>query len=166
MNTSTLAFQSNQLQKNLGDPYLRLQLDRQTQAVLPMEDTQEVLVVPVGRIMPMPNMPACVLGLLNQRSRVFWVIDLPQMLELQPLDTEVQQYNLAIVRVGNIPLGLVVEKVKGEMRFTADLMQSPIGTVAPGLIPYLRGCLLQKTEVLLVLDAEAIVRSPILQSSN
>ena len=166
MNTSTLAFQSNQLQKNLGDPYLRLQLDRQTQAVLPMEDTQEVLVVPVGRIMPMPNMPACVLGLLNQRSRVFWVIDLPQMLELQALDTEVQQYNLAIVRVGNIPLGLVVEKVKGVMRFTADLMQSPIGTVAPGLIPYLRGCLLQKTEVLLVLDAEAIVRSPILHSSN
>ncbi len=162
MNPLTLALQSNQSKKDLGDPYLSLQLDSQTAAVLPMEHAQEVLVVPVERIVPMPNMPECVLGLLNQRSRVFWAIDLPQMLELQPIDRDVQQYNIAIVRVENVPLGLVVQEVKGVMRLSADALQSPIGAFAPSLTPYLRGWVQQKSDALLVLDAKAIMRSPIL----
>ena len=165
MNTTALPTQLSRIQRNAGDAYLRLQLNHQTPAVVAMEHTQEVLVVPAGRITPMPNMPACVLGLLNQRSRVLWVVDLPQMLDLQAFDRDVQQYNIAIVRVGSIPLGLVVQEVKGVMRLTAASLQSPIGTVAPGLIPYLRGCILQQTEVLLVLDAEAIVHSPVLHSN-
>jgi len=35
---------------------------------------QEVLVVRLV-ITQIPNMPGCVLGLLNQRNRVLWVID-------------------------------------------------------------------------------------------
>ena len=107
-------------------------------------------------------MPNCVLGLLNQSSRVFWVVDLAQMLDLKPLETDVQQYNIVIVRVGTIPLGLVVRDVKGVIRIIEDSIQSPIGTVAPGLVPYLRGCLLQQKGVLLILDTPAIVNSSIL----
>ncbi|MGK7876648.1 MAG: chemotaxis protein CheW [Xenococcaceae cyanobacterium] len=165
MNTSKDTLESSQLQKNLGDPYLKLQLDQRTSAALPMKHAKEVLVVAVERITSMPNMPACVLGLLNQRSRVLWVVDLPQMLDLQALERDVQNYNIAIVRVGNTPLGLLVKEVKGVMRTVEDSIQSPIGTVASGLIPYLRGCVLQETSVVLVLDAEAIVNSPILHNN-
>ncbi len=166
MNIQTLEVHSNRLQRTVGDAYLKLQLNQQTSAVLPMAHVQEALVVPVGRLTLMPNMPACVLGLLNQRSQVLWVIDLPQMLDLQTLDTDVQHYSIAIVRVGSIPLGLVVQEVKGVMRWSSDSIQPPIGAVAPDLVPYLRGCMLQPTEVLLVLDAEAIVNSPILHSRH
>lgn len=159
MNTSTLNQKSRQFSGNQGAPYLRLQLDSKTAAGLEMKHSQEVIMVAVSRIAPMPNMPDFVLGLLNQRSRVYWVVDLPQMLELQPLAKDVQQYNIAIVRVGNIPLALAVREVKGVMRLEVDSIQSPLGTVSPGLTPYLRGCVLEKEEVLLVLDPEAIVNA-------
>ncbi|MBR8826637.1 MAG: purine-binding chemotaxis protein CheW [Gomphosphaeria aponina SAG 52.96 = DSM 107014] len=164
MNTSTLKPKLSQLGSNLGEPYLRLQLERNTSAALEMKHSQEVITVPVGRIAPMPNMPDFVLGLLNQRSRVFWVVDLPQMLELQPLEVDVQNYNIAIVRVGNMPLALAVREVKGVMRLQAELIQSPLGTVSPSLTAYVRGCVLEKKEVLLVLEPEAIVNASVLQT--
>jgi twitching motility protein PilI len=140
-------------------------MEQETAAILSIEYAQEVLIVPVGRITPMPNMPNCVLGLLNRRNRVLWVIDLGQMLNLQPLNTNAQQYNIAIIQVEQVPLGLVVQEVKGVTRFTPGCIQSPQGIVTSGIMPYLHGCILQQKEILLVLNAEAIVSSPILHNN-
>lgn len=164
MDTPILPPQPNQVDRTKGDTYLRFQLDQHTPAILSMEHAQEVLIVPVERITPMPNMPACVLGLLNRRNRVLWVIDLAQMLKLQPLDTNARQYHMAIIRVGQVALGLVVQGIKGVTRVTPDCIQSPRGLVTPSLTPYLHGCILQHKEILLVFNAEAIVHSPILHS--
>lgn len=162
MDTPILTPHLSQADSTLGDAYLRFQLDQQTPAILSMKYAQEVLIVPVRRITPMPNMPECVLGLLNWRNQVLWVIDLALMLKLQPLMTTAQQYHMVIIRVGQVPLGLVVQEVKGVTRFTTDSIQSPMEVVTSGLIPYLYGCILQKQEILLVLNAEAIIHSPIL----
>ena len=165
MDTSILVPQINQIDKTPGNSYLRLDLDQQTPAILSMEHTQEVLVVPIKRITPMPNMAECVLGLLNWRNRVLWIIDLAQMLKLHSLDTAAQQYHIAIIRVGQVPLGLVVQKVKGVTQFLPDCIQSPTGLVTSSLIPYVHGCIHQQNEILLVLNTEAIVHSPILHSN-
>lgn len=153
---------SESLSESIQQPYLRLELTTNITAVLPMKNAQEVLVVSTRRITPIPNMPDCVVGLLNQRSRVFWVVDLPQMLEMPSVDRNSQQYHMAIIQAANVSLGLIVKDIKGVMRLTIEEIQSPIGNVAPGLIPYLQGCCLQQNEILLVLDPEAIVNSPIL----
>jgi len=63
-----------------------------------------------------------VLGLLNWRNRVLWVIDLAQMLKLQP------RYHCPTVPYSNYPsrassLGLVVQEVKGITQFTPDCLQ-------------------------------------------
>ena len=164
MNISNAQLNSNILQKTKGtrgDTYLRLEVDQQTWAALPMKHAQEVIVVPVGRLTPIPNMLDCILGLLKQRSRVFWTIDLAQMLQLEPISLDVQYYNIAIVRVDNISLGLAVRKIQGVIRLTEDSIQSPIGTVSAGITPYLKGCTFLQREVLLILDAEAIINSSI-----
>ena len=164
MNPSSSLVLSSQRQKTVGESYLKFQLNQQTSAVFSMIHTQEVLVVPVQTVAPMPNMPACMLGLMNRRSRVLWMIDLAQMLNLPPLDSSFRQYNVIIVRVGSVPLGLVVQAVKGPVRLLTEQIQSPVGQVTSGLIPYLRGCVLQQKEILLVLDASAIVQSSVLQN--
>ncbi len=150
-------------QKVQGDAYLRLQLDTQVSAVLPLGYVQEVLVLASQNLTPIPNMPTCVLGLLNRRSRVFWLVDLARMVGLPPLDPSVAQHNIIVVRVGSAPLALSIQEVKGVVRFPADSTQSADGLIDAALVPYLRGCILQLSENLLVLDAEAIVRSPDLQ---
>lgn len=105
---------------------------------------------------------------MNRRSRVLWVVDLAQMLGLGTLDTNIQQYNLVIVQVGAIALGLAVQQVDGLNWIDPNQIQAPIGQILPTLLPYLRGCALQtqdqKQNILLVLDAEAIAQSSLLRS--
>ncbi|MFB8791005.1 MAG: chemotaxis protein CheW [Potamolinea sp.] len=166
MNTSALAKLPNSPQgkKNLGDSYLKIQFGQQTPAVIPMNRAQEVVILPVGRLTPMPNMPHYIMGLVNRRSRVLWMIDLAQMLGLPGVETNVQHYNIVIISNGSATFGMIVQLVEGVLRLMPENIQSPFGQVSVGLVPYLRGCVLQEKEILLVLDAEAICRSPFLQN--
>lgn len=168
MNTSALVRSSSHSNRASGDAYLRFELCPQTSAVLFMRYVQEAMVLPARRLTPMPNMPACMLGLMNRRSRVLWVVDLAQMLGLAMLDANTQQYSLVLVQVGTIALGLAVQQVEGITWINPDQIQPSIGQVIPTLVPYLRGCTVQqqeqKQEMLLVLDAEPIVQSPILRN--
>lgn len=146
----------------IQQPYLRLTISRDTHAALPMKNALEVLRIKRDRITPIPNMADCVFGLLNQRSRIFWVVDLSQLLEMQPIERSSQEYNLAIIRTLDAALGVVVPVIKGVTRFSLEDIQSPVGNVAPGLVPYLQGCVLEESQILLVLDAEAIINAPVL----
>ena len=167
MNTSALALRTNPIpnKKNLGDSYLKFQFGQQTPAVLSMSRASEVIVLPVNRLTPMPNMPAYVMGLLNRRSKVLWVIDLARMLGLPGVEINIQHYNIVIISNGSATFGLIVQAVEGVVRLTPECIQSPLGQVSSGLVPYLRGCVLQEQEILLVLDAEALLRSPLLHNA-
>ncbi|MEO1134056.1 MAG: chemotaxis protein CheW [Cyanobacteria bacterium J06639_1] len=159
--------------KATGQPYLSLKLDDRTSALIAMEGAQEALAVEAQQITPMPNMPACVLGLFNRRSRVMWVVNLLQMLQLQPLPSSAQQYQVVVLRVkpdeqsgsGESLMGAVVRGVRGVIRLDPAEIQSPIGRFPASLTPYLQGCVLYQDEVLLVLDADAIARSPLLRGT-
>lgn len=150
--------------ENLGDSYLRFELNYNTTAVLSMRHTQEAMVVPVESVTSMPNMSFGILGLMNWRSRIIWAIDLPRMLNIESIDMRLRQYNVIVVRTESGLLGLVVQEITGTARFIDDEIRSPVGQVASSLIPYLRGCILQEKEILLVLDAQAIVQSSILRN--
>jgi positive phototaxis protein PixI len=167
MNISALV-QTARSRKVAGDAFLRFELYPQTSAVFPMRHVQEAMVLPARRLTPMPNMPACMLGLMNRRSRVIWVVDLARMLGLAALDTNVQQYNLVITQVGAVTLGLAVQRVEGITWIESNQIQSPIGQIIPSLVPYLRGCAIhsqdQTKTLLMVLDAEAVTQSSILRN--
>jgi positive phototaxis protein PixI len=149
-------------QKKAGDPYLKVLLNPNQAAVLSMGQAQEAIAISSSRVTSMPNMPAGVLGLLNHKSRVLWVIDLPQFLRLPNQSVNVQQYSIAIVRVDKTLLGMVVPEINGVVRFDAEEMESPIGKVAPSLMPYLSGCFIQGQETLWVLDPNAIIQASVL----
>ncbi|MBW4645299.1 MAG: chemotaxis protein CheW [Goleter apudmare HA4340-LM2] len=164
MNNANITLASKNIEHNSGDGYLRFQLNQQTAAVLSMRHTQEAVIASVESVTSMPNVPACILGLMNWRSRIIWVIDLPRMLNLESLDYRLRQYNVIVIRVESLLLGLVVQEIKGTTKFMPDDICSPVGQVASSLVPYLRGCVVQQQEILLVLDAQAIVHSSILRS--
>lgn len=154
----------------VGDAYLKFRLNAWTPAIFSMRSVQEAIVLPSRRLTPMPNMPSPMMGLMNRRSKVVWVVDLAQLLGLSILDLNAQQYTLILIQVGAVPLGLAVQQVEGMIRVQPDEIQSPLGQIGLALVPYLRGCILQesgqKPEMLLALDAEAIVQAPILQNNS
>ena len=147
------------LDQVVGNIYVKVQLDKYTSAILSMDYVQEVLIVPTSRISPMPNMPHCILGLLNRRNRVLWVIDLAQVLNLS-LDTNAQQYHIVIILVNQVSLALVVQEVKGVIRLTPDCIQSSIEQGCSDITDYIHGWVVQAQETLMVLNADAIAHSP------
>lgn len=169
MNTLAPLHPSPSSPKGTGDAYLKFQLCPQTLAIFSMKHVQEAIMLPVRRLSPMPNMPPHLLGLMNRRSRVVWVVDLAQLLGLAILDLPIQYYRLVMIQVGAVPLALAVQHIEGIMWADPDAVQSPIGQVPSTLVPYLQGCLLQRQEqsqdILMVLDAEAIAHSLRLWSS-
>jgi positive phototaxis protein PixI len=164
MTSTNIALPLKPNQNNLADSYLKFQLNQQTAAVLSMKHTQEAILVPIQSVTSMPNMPTCILGLMNWRSRIIWVVDLPRMLNLESLDYRLRQYSVIVIQMESLVLGLVVQEIKGTTKFITDEIHSPIGQVASSLVPYLCGCVVQQEEILLVLDAQAIGQSSILRS--
>ncbi len=148
--------------KPIGDRYLSFYLNRQTPALLLMDYAQEVILVPTSRLSPMPNMPECVLGLLNRRSRVLWVVNLAQLLGLPASESSDRQYQIIITQVKQVKLALAVQSVEGVKYYSHQNSQAPTEIFAR-LAPYLSGCITQGKETLIVLDAEKIASSPNLQ---
>jgi twitching motility protein PilI len=146
--------------------YLKFQLNQQTGAVLSIAHTQEAVVVPVTSVTAIPNMPACILGLMNWRSHIIWVVDLPKMFNLECLDHRLRQYNIIVIQIESMILGVVVQEIQGTTKFTVDDIRSPVGQVASSLVPYLCGCIVQQEEILLVLDAVHILQSEILRINS
>jgi positive phototaxis protein PixI len=159
MNTLSLETGNYQREKNIGEAFLQIQLNADNWAVLALKNAQEVVTIPAHKITPIPNMNPYILGLLNQRSRVLWVVDIAQMLGLEPLSRKAREYNVTIIKVKNISLALIVKKVQGVIRLDTDLIQSSLSNISPELTPFLRGIFLEKKRVLLVLDAEAIINA-------
>lgn len=162
MHTSVLVPRSARPQKVLGDAYLKFQIDKSVSAALLMKQVQEVLVLQSFRLTPMPNMPTCVLGLMNRRSHVLWVVDLAQMMGFGCLDPNTQQHNIAIARIGKAALGIAVHQVEGMGWLSSDEIQPAPNHLPAEMLSYLRGCVLQDQQVRLVIDAEAILQSPML----
>ncbi|WP_414549038.1 chemotaxis protein CheW [Anabaena sp. CCY 0017] len=164
MNNSRILVNKQPSENHLGNSYLKFKLNKQTTAIVSMDYTQEAVSLPVESVTSMPNMLPCILGLMNWRSRIIWAIDLPRMLNLESFEQRLKQYNIIVIKVESLLLGLVVHEIKGITKFMPDDIQSPVGQVTSSLVPYLRGCIVKESETLLVLDAQFMVKSPILKS--
>jgi positive phototaxis protein PixI len=149
-----------------GDPFLRFRITPTIQAVLPMQQVQEVVALPAQRLTPVPNMSPCLLGLMNRRSRALWVVDLSQVLLLPGYDADRREYDLVIIRTDAIALALAVHQINGLCWLPPDTIQPPPGQVPASLQAYLRGCSIQAQDIFLVLDANAIAQSSKLRSPS
>jgi twitching motility protein PilI len=163
MDASALTLQSNHTQRLLGEPHLRFQIAPDTTAVLPMQQVQEVLALPVQRLTPLPNLPERILGLMNRRSRVLWVVDLAHLLEIPGFERDRRHYDLVLLRIDTIGFAVAVQQIGGIVWLTADQRQPPPQHVSPQLQPFLSGCVLQESEIWLVLNGAAIAQASVLQ---
>lgn len=147
--------------------HLKFKLYPDTKAMLPIKQITEVLKIQLTQIMPIPQMPAWVMGVYNWRGDILWMLDLGQFLGL---DSWYQQQHdrllhTAIVlspeRENNenrIHLGLVVAAVDDLETCAPGSIQAAIASqINPRLNSFLQGYWLQSSgEMVLVLDGQAI----------
>lgn len=142
--------------KGAGEPYLRLQLQQNLPALLPMQFAQEVLITPAAKVTVMPGMPASVLGLINRRSRVFWLVDLAALVGLAPLPLHLLQYSVVLMRTGQAAFALAVEDIRGVVRLLPDVELSESAPINPRLAAYATQTVGPFPDTLPILDATAI----------
>ena len=163
MKNFTIELHEEQSQAIAGLPHLSLQLDRDVTAAVQLKFVRETLVLAADRFTQMPNVHPCLMGLVEHRSNVFWVLDLPQLLGFAPLDSTAIETHIAVLQIGGSFLGLGIARVGRVLRFAEteivsleELMATPLE-----MAPFLRGGLPQSQGIgnhdhLYVLDAEAI----------
>jgi twitching motility protein PilI len=121
-----------------SDRYLELQVEPNTTLALSMTHVREVLTVEATSIVPIPNMPACMLGILNRHSRVYWVVDLAELLGWQLEDMGSHNYNVAIVGEESAPIAIVVYKAIGQLDIQGDCLDADVSHMPARLQPYLQ----------------------------
>lgn len=164
---------STQLIDKTGErQFLRFNLHSRTQLMLPIGQITEVLKIQLGQIVPIPQMPAWVMGVYNWRGDILWMVDLGHLIGLQPwYQTEsIHSHHTAIVlspnkekkannTEANINIGLVITKVEDiEMCQVADIQLPANFSVEERITSFLEGYWLKpEGEMIMLLDGKAIV---------
>jgi twitching motility protein PilI len=146
------------------DTCLKFVIDAQTIGLLESEFTQEVLTIKASHIMPVPNKPSCVLGILSRRRRVYWAIDLAMLLGLHPLDQNIGLYQIILTSVQEMTIALVVPQILGVVHIISDRLEQNISSLPTTLKSYCKGFINEQEEYSYLLKAENIVHSTILHS--
>ncbi|MDJ0601336.1 MAG: chemotaxis protein CheW [Crocosphaera sp.] len=166
--TTSLATQ----ERDQLEQFLRFQLVPDTTLLLSVSQLTEVITIPLGQIVPIPQMPAWVMGVYNWRGEILWMIDLGALLGLTPWHQQPQItpiYRSIVLHAGTSSqkvsktrrqqIGAVVSRVDDIEWCHPNAIQSPpASAVNSSLAPFLRGYWLPPGgEMLVVLDGEAIL---------
>jgi len=174
---ATSEIQTTEQTAGVGQQFLRFHLMPDTTALLPVHQMTEVVTLAITDVVPIPHMPAWVMGVYNWRGEILWLVDLGHLVGLAPIyqqATSRSTYTAIVVHptqqvsgrqragsqnTGGKMLGLLVNRVEDMERCNPDLIQSPpMSTVSPELVPFLRGYWLKSNgEILVVLDGNSII---------
>ncbi len=155
----------------LGTGYLRVSLFDAVSVLLPLTQVQEVIALPSHRLSALPNLPAPVLGLMNRRSQVLWLVDLVYLLGMGRLELEALTHHVVVLKVGTVTLGVAVKAIEGMVSIAQDAFVPVPPQVPPSALPYLKSCARvasseTSSALLMVLNPDALIQSPILQIQN
>ncbi len=153
--------------------FLRLKLTSNITALLPMQQLTEVLTIPIGQVVPMPNMPTWVMGIYNWRGDILWIADLSHFLGLvswnQPA-ASVVTYTTVVLDIrassessksaNDQMIGLIVSQTETVEWCNPNEVQSSIASsMNPALAQFLQGYWLNPDgEMLAVLDGNALLK--------
>ena len=156
-----------------GELFLRFDLGRDINAAMSLERIIETLRLPTQSITPMPNMPACTLGLMENQGKVFWAVDLAQALGLTGGAPRTREYEIIIIEALPLDnstnaaanaangemllLGLAVAKIRSTLRLdSGEIATSLPEAVPPVLEPYIQGSFQRDDNQTLILSVEAL----------
>lgn len=161
---AALAF--NPLPPDTRQPLLQFPLSERDQALIPLEQITEVVRVETTEILPVPEMPSCVLGICQWRGEMLWLVDFNDLtgylspFQHEPLPSALM---VMVVQVDGQSLGIAVSQVNEvELHDLQPLQAAPPGLFSAGLMPLIAGVLPECSDA--VLDIKQIARCPLWKS--
>ena len=96
------------------DNHTNLSMTNRDLALLEAEIVTEVIKISPQEILPVPQMPYCVLGIYSWRSEMLWVVDLENLLGYPPALNNADEDSTILVMVVQVQgqsMGLVVSQI-------------------------------------------------------
>ncbi|QDL07334.1 chemotaxis protein CheW [Brasilonema octagenarum UFV-E1] len=139
---------------------LRFPLGLQDSGLLPLEQIGEISRVNLASILPIPEMPSCILGICHWRGEMLWLLDLNHLIGYPHLTMQATPVAI-VVKVNEQAIGLVVPQVDDiESYDLQQLQKAAPGLFPPKLLPFVLGALPNGN---IVLDVTAITQYPLWQ---
>lgn len=136
-----------------------------------VDSITEVFQVSLADILPVPDVPGCVLGIYNWRGEMLWLVDLEYMLGYPPLTPAASSLPTLMAIVLQTPgksLGLVVRQLIDIEWLDIEQMKA----VNPELfsrqiLTFLQGYFINDSnEIIMSLDDKAIIQASIWERRN
>lgn len=157
-----MAIESAVARAAVGDEqFLSFVLPPAQKVIVSTKDLVEILNISLGQIVPIPDVPAFVMGVSNWRGEVLWVADLSYMLGFEPLYQHgftQTTYKVILLRSQGRTLGLAVRNVEQMLWCNPDQIQaSSTNYVTSELSSCIQGYYLNANqELMLVLDGDML----------
>lgn len=132
-------------------------------ALLPLEEITEIIRLNVTEILPVPEMPNCVVGICNWRGEMLWLVDLNHLIGGKSMTLTTAANPVAmVIQVNEQAVGLVVSQVHDiELHDLQQLQPAVAGLFPTQILPFVKGALLEGKGI--VLDVNAISQCPLWQ---
>ncbi len=142
---------------------LRLPLGPQDSGLLALEQITEILQIEVAEVLPVPDMPSCVMGICNWRGEMLWLVDFNDLVGYPspwPTQQSSTPITVIVVQVNHQAVGLGVPQVNDiELHNLQRLQPLTLGLFPPQLLPLAQGMVPEGSAV--VLDLQPIVDYPL-----
>jgi positive phototaxis protein PixI len=114
--------------------FLRFQLQSNLMALMEIDLVTELVNIPSDRIVPMPHLPAAVMGIYNWRGEILWIVNLATLIGINRPGGRSRSLQPTIILASGVTpedrlqttVGLVVDELDEIEWFDLDAIQSPI----------------------------------------
>jgi twitching motility protein PilI len=156
----------------MNEEYFCIQLRQSTQLVLPLKRVAEVISLTWGDICPIPGVPSALLGVVNQRGQLLWVLELGDLLSdllgLVPSPISYKKWDsLKLVvltphssegmwEVSTPQLGCVVAELKGIVNIDSSTFKPIPSSFSPTFSSFFLGMTQVERSPMALLNVSAI----------
>lgn len=147
------------------DDYFFVQLRQSIKVVLPLNSVKEVISLSYGEVCPIPGVAPALLGVVNQRGKLLWVLDLGDLLKIPPsVENLRSQADLTLLvlknRLNEQQVGCVVAALKGVVALDSTELQAlDTQNFTPTLKSFSSAIAIVEQEAVAALDINAILNN-------
>jgi len=149
--------------------YFFVQLRQSVKVVLPLDSTKEVISLAYGEVCPIPGVSPALPGVVNQRGKLLWVLDLGDLFKLPPSQKTLKsQDNLTLLVLNTLSklnaqqerqVGCVVSALKGVITLESVDFKPLTNQISSSLQTFSSAIALVEQESVAVIDTNAIINN-------
>ena len=131
-------------------------------ALLEAEIVTEVITISAKELLPVPQMPYCVLGIYSWRSEMLWIVDIENLMGYPPSlkedADEGKTILVMVVQVKGQSMGLVVSRIDNIIEQNLTQFKSSSAEIfSEDIMPFLYGYFTdENNNIIMLIDAEEI----------